>query len=147
MTDKKISPPIFMEPAAASPPPPLRAPQPTGAKAAKPMSTVHSTEHPESNAVDYIPSLADRDEDDQTNEVNRVLLGGILIASPSPPRLDMTDGGDSSIINADNQCRPACQLDRNERCEMFSIADGPQQHRCVCRPGFARMFPDRPCKR
>lgn len=101
--------------------------------------------------IDYAPSLADRDEDDQTKEVNRVQLGGIFIASPSLPRLNISaaGGGDdvatNTVNNSDDKCRPECKLERNERCEF--IINSQQQYRCVCRPGFARMFPDRPCKR
>lgn len=76
---------------------------------------------------------ADRDEIPEDNEVNRVLLGGILIASP--PSLD-TPG-----TNMAEECRPDCKATRNELCQRV---DGMMK--CVCRPGFARMFPDRPCK-
>lgn len=40
------------------------------------------------------------------------------------------------------ECQPDCKASRNERCQRI---DGMMK--CVCRPGFARMFPDRPCKR
>lgn len=40
------------------------------------------------------------------------------------------------------ECQPDCKASRNERCQRI---DGVMK--CVCRPGFARMFPDRPCKR
>lgn len=40
------------------------------------------------------------------------------------------------------ECQPDCKASRNERCQRI---EGLMK--CVCRPGFARMFPDRPCKR
>lgn len=44
--------------------------------------------------------------------------------------------------HSDNECRPECKVTKNEMCQkMDNIM------RCVCRPGFARMFPDHPCKR
>ncbi|KAG8240028.1 hypothetical protein J437_LFUL019590, partial [Ladona fulva] len=46
-------------------------------------------------------------------------------------------------------CKPECDATRNEICmkevteeEMNVGISGP---RCLCRPGFARLFPDRPC--
>lgn len=77
-----------------------------------------------------------RDEIPANNEVNHVLLGGILIASP--PSLD------SPEYNGQNKdkCTPECKATKNELCQRV---EGIM--RCVCRPGFARMFPDRPCKR
>lgn len=79
--------------------------------------------------------VVNRDEDDMTKDVNNVLLGGILIASP--PR-----SADTPKMFGVNECRPDCKASRNELCQKI---DG--QMKCVCRPGFARMFPDRPCKR
>lgn len=78
--------------------------------------------------------VVNRDEDDMTKDVNHVLLGGILIATP--PR------SDTPKMYSVNECRPDCKASRNELCQKI---DG--QMKCVCRPGFARMFPDRPCKR
>lgn len=72
-----------------------------------------------------------------SNDVNRVLLGGILIASP--PSLESPNIVPSG---ASNECKPDCKASRNELCQRVE-----GQMRCVCRPGFARMFPDRPCKR
>lgn len=149
--------------------------------------------------------IAARDEDDRTNEVNHVLLGGILIASPArsretpanrsssgqqavqlltvgaamggggePAKVDVIEvvsgvvrsgdddvavqsgaenDGDDDEATADaverlltataaTQCRPECAASRNELCQRVDA-----EMRCVCRPGFARMFPDRPCKR
>lgn len=40
------------------------------------------------------------------------------------------------------QCRPECVAAQNELCQRVDA-----QMRCVCRPGFSRMFPDQPCKR
>lgn len=78
--------------------------------------------------------VINRDEDDMTKDVNNVLLGGILIESP--PR------SDAPKMFSANECRPDCKASRNELCQKI---DGHMK--CVCRPGFARMFPDRPCKR
>ncbi|XP_017786883.1 PREDICTED: uncharacterized protein LOC108569731 [Nicrophorus vespilloides] len=73
-----------------------------------------------------------RDEMIANNEVNRILSGEIIIAHP--PSLD------TNIIISD-KCLPECKPSRNELCQRV---EGVM--RCVCRPGFARMFPDRPCK-
>lgn len=71
-----------------------------------------------------------RDEEDPTgNEIHRVLAGGILGA----PTVPMTIA---------NQCTPECKSTKSEICTEVGT-----EMRCVCRPGFARMFPDRPCKR
>ncbi|XP_043520060.1 uncharacterized protein LOC122533941 isoform X5 [Frieseomelitta varia] len=71
-----------------------------------------------------------RDEQDPTgNEVHRVLAGGVLGA----PVVSL-----QPIVN---QCTPECRASRAEIC-----AEVGGEMRCVCRPGFARMFPDRPCK-
>ncbi|BES95800.1 calcium ion Hypothetical protein [Nesidiocoris tenuis] len=60
------------------------------------------------------------------NEVSpNVLLGGLL----------------SQHHLTGNECKPGCKASRNERCQKI---DGIM--RCVCRPGFARMFAERPCK-
>lgn len=113
-----------------------------------------------------------RDEDDVTKEVNHVLLGGILIASP-PRSSDVSKGSSNSKkpfkpshdstthtnkdehivvdVNDESQqspqhdvleCQTDCKATRNEVCQ--SIDGTP---RCVCRPGFARMFLDHACKR
>ncbi|XP_014468363.1 PREDICTED: LOW QUALITY PROTEIN: mucin-12 [Dinoponera quadriceps] len=71
-----------------------------------------------------------RDEQDPTgNEVHRVLAGGVL-GAPVVPLTPVT-----------NQCTPECKSSKSEIC-----AEVGTEMRCVCRPGFARMFPDRPCK-
>ncbi|XP_011695985.1 PREDICTED: uncharacterized protein LOC105454797 isoform X2 [Wasmannia auropunctata] len=71
-----------------------------------------------------------RDEQDPTgNEIHRVLSGGILGAPVVP------------LTPAANQCTPECKSSKSEIC-----AEVGTEMRCVCRPGFARMFPDRPCK-
>lgn len=75
----------------------------------------------------------DRDEMLNSNEANNVLLGGIFIASP--PSLEVPR------VPTD-KCEPECKASRNELCQKV---EGIM--RCVCRPGFARMFPDRPCNR
>ncbi|KAI4499721.1 hypothetical protein M0802_005291 [Mischocyttarus mexicanus] len=70
-----------------------------------------------------------RDEQSPTNnEIHRVLAGGILGASVVP-------------IRPTNQCTPECKGSKAETC-----VEVENEMRCVCRPGFARMFPDRPCK-
>ncbi|KAJ8963665.1 hypothetical protein NQ314_005456 [Rhamnusium bicolor] len=74
----------------------------------------------------------ERDEVIANNEVNNVLLAGILSAnhpSPDVPEAKVTD-----------KCEPECKASRNELCQKVE-----GMMRCVCRPGFARMFPDRPC--
>ncbi|CAH1959296.1 unnamed protein product [Acanthoscelides obtectus] len=56
---------------------------------------------------------------------NNLLLGGIFIGN-RPHSVD--------------KCEPECKATRNELCQKI---EGVM--RCVCRPGFARMFLDRPC--
>ncbi|KAL0110083.1 hypothetical protein PUN28_013609 [Cardiocondyla obscurior] len=71
-----------------------------------------------------------RDEQDPTgNEIHRVLSGGIL-GAPTVP-----------LAPVANQCTPECKSSKSEIC-----AEVGTEMRCICRPGFARMFPDRPCK-
>ncbi|XP_015431646.1 PREDICTED: uncharacterized protein LOC107187952 [Dufourea novaeangliae] len=71
-----------------------------------------------------------RDEQDPTgNEIHRVLAGGVLGAPVV------------SIQPVVNQCTPECKASKSEIC-----AELEGEMRCICRPGFARMFPDRPCK-
>ncbi|XP_026673632.1 mucin-17 [Ceratina calcarata] len=71
-----------------------------------------------------------RDEQDPTgNEIHRVLAGGVLGAPVV------------SLQPVTNQCTPECRASKAEIC-----AEAGGEMRCVCRPGFARMFPDRPCK-
>ncbi|KAI5723503.1 hypothetical protein M8J76_007193, partial [Diaphorina citri] len=64
---------------------------------------------------------------DETNEINPndVLISGILTHS------------------SDIDCKPECKASRNEVCQRMAESN---QMRCVCRPGFSRMFVDRPCK-
>ncbi|XP_050339539.1 uncharacterized protein LOC126765907 [Bactrocera neohumeralis] len=69
-------------------------------------------------------------------KINQVLLGGVLIATP-PKMTDYT--GINPMENS--TCLPPCKMTRNEVCTMAEL-----RWLCVCRPGFARMFPDRPCK-
>uniref|UniRef100_A0A336MDB4 CSON015464 protein n=1 Tax=Culicoides sonorensis TaxID=179676 RepID=A0A336MDB4_CULSO len=93
------------------------------------------TQYPKKTKVnDFDNEIATRDEP-SPEDVNHVLLGGILIAS-SPPKLD-------SNINSykNKECKPECIATKNEVCQR---SEGLMK--CVCRPGFARMFPDRPCK-
>lgn len=81
--------------------------------------------------------IENRDEMVPNSEGNNVLLGGVLIASP--PSLDTPE-----VLPTDfaERCTPECKATKNELCQKV---EGIM--RCVCRPGFARMFPDRPCKR
>ncbi|KAK5640711.1 hypothetical protein RI129_009258 [Pyrocoelia pectoralis] len=82
-----------------------------------------------------IPDQQETDLRDEVpnNDVNHILLGGILI--DSPPILDTQDYGDR------DKCHPECKANKNELCQKFNGL-----MRCVCRPGFARMFLDHPCK-
>ncbi|XP_050541141.1 mucin-17 [Daktulosphaira vitifoliae] len=62
---------------------------------------------------------------DETNEIgpSDVLLSGILTHS------------------SDSECKPECKASKNEICQKVENV-----MRCVCRPGFARIFMDKPCK-
>ncbi|XP_031352970.1 uncharacterized protein LOC116177929 isoform X1 [Photinus pyralis] len=81
-----------------------------------------------------VPELeTDLRDEIPTNEINHILLGGILI--DSPPILDTKE-----YENRD-KCNPECKATKNELCQKFNGL-----MRCVCRPGFARMFLDHPCK-
>ncbi|KAK9887687.1 hypothetical protein WA026_000009 [Henosepilachna vigintioctopunctata] len=66
------------------------------------------------------------------NKVNDILIAGVL--SADPPSIDI----DPRIIT--DRCHPECKASRNELCQK---TNGMMS--CVCRPGFARMFSDRPC--
>jgi len=138
----------------------------------------HSKPHPNHDETDndeFFNNLPKRDEDDISNDVSHVLLGGILIATPprssdvsrtnnvkqSQPQNDYFDVNINEEIgeHLDHQgaavveetrvsekshqleCQPDCRAINNEICHQVNEAP-----RCVCRPGFARMFPDRPCK-
>lgn len=111
------------------------------AMSSKPVADIGSDAAESENIID-IDLPGDRDEDDQTKVVNQVLLGGILIATP--PRIDANPAAAMPGPNQAlaSECRPDCKATRNELCQRVD-----SQMRCVCRPGFARMFPDRPCKR
>lgn len=77
-----------------------------------------------------------RGEEETNDGADHILLGGILIASP--PQLNKSQQGAA----VSSHCFPDCKTSKNEYCHrVFG------QMRCDCRPGFARMFPDRPCKR
>jgi hypothetical protein len=78
-----------------------------------------------------------RGEEENSDGAGHILLGGILIASP--PLLNKTL---QSAAKASGKCYPECNKVNNEHCHRV---EGLM--RCTCRPGFARMFPDRPCKR
>lgn len=124
MTDQKQPPVININPSMIDQPHRINA-----------MSDDNSDQLNEINDTDGSSNdEVNRDEDDMTKDVNNVLLGGILIASP--PR------SDTPKMFSANECRPDCKASRNELCQKIE-----GQMKCVCRPGFARMFPDRPCKR
>lgn len=67
---------------------------------------------------------------------NSVALGGVLIATSLKTQYDRPPPDDL-------KCNPSCKSANNEVCSY--IADFGSS--CECRLGFARMFPDRPCKR
>lgn len=67
---------------------------------------------------------------------NSVALGGVLLATSSKTQYDRPPTDDLA-------CNPSCKSTKNEVCSY--IADFGSS--CECRLGFARMFPDRPCKR
>lgn len=82
--------------------------------------------------AEYGGEEVSRDEQDPAgNEVHRVLAGGVLGAPAVVP-----------LAPVANQCTPECKSSKSEIC-----AEVGTEMRCVCRPGFARMFLDRPCKR
>ncbi|KAK2575971.1 hypothetical protein KPH14_007332 [Odynerus spinipes] len=86
---------------------------------------------PDAEEVDAVYDEEDISRDEQSptnNEIHRVLAGGILGAPVVP-------------IRSTNQCTPECKGSKAETC-----LEVENEMRCVCRPGFARMFPDRPCK-
>ena len=86
-------------------------------------------------AVNEIDDVS-RGEEETNDGADHILLGGIFIASP--PQLNKSHQG--AAISS--QCLPECKSSKNEYCHKVQ-----GQMRCICRPGFARMFPDRPCKR
>ncbi|XP_047037254.1 uncharacterized protein LOC124642696 [Helicoverpa zea] len=79
-----------------------------------------------------------RNEQVNNNGVSQVLFGEILLAGT--PYLETTNVNPNGVAYG-KECQPDCKASRNERCQRI---DGIMK--CVCRPGFARMFPDRPCK-
>jgi hypothetical protein len=66
-----------------------------------------------------------RGEEDQNNSPSLHVLGGIFIA---------THGAATTEI-----CYPECKNSNNEYCHRATM-------KCVCRPGFSRMFADQPCQ-
>ncbi|KAM3960018.1 LOW QUALITY PROTEIN: uncharacterized protein ACR2FA_005941 [Aphomia sociella] len=78
-----------------------------------------------------------RNEQVNSNGVSQVLFGEILLAGT--PYLETTNVANPTVYG--KECQPDCKASRNERCQRI---EGIMK--CVCRPGFARMFPDRPCK-
>lgn len=67
---------------------------------------------------------------------NSVALGGVLIATSSKSQNVRSQ-------SEDLVCNPSCKSKKNEICS-YNADFGSS---CECRLGFARMFPDRPCKR
>lgn len=150
----------------------------------RPQTAIDDVSNDDSD--EFFDNLPKRDEDDITNDVSHVLLGGILIAAP--PRssevhksVNGIKSGTKIIQSHNNnydvnrheeinehlnnhqgaavieetrtiseknrngeqfECQPECKTIDNELCQQIEDST-----RCVCRPGFARMFPDRPCKR
>ncbi|XP_063835121.1 uncharacterized protein LOC135084268 isoform X1 [Ostrinia nubilalis] len=80
-----------------------------------------------------------RNEQVNSNGVSQVLFGDIFLAGT--PYLETKNVVDTPGVAYGKECQPDCKASRNERCQRI---DGIMK--CVCRPGFARMFPDRPCK-
>ncbi|XP_076766684.1 uncharacterized protein LOC143433282 [Xylocopa sonorina] len=96
------------------------------------LVVVSDQKPPASDAEAVEAEYGDITRDDQpiiTNEVHRVLAGEVLGAPVV------------SLQPVVNQCTPECRASRAEIC-----TEAGGEMRCVCRPGFARMFPDRPCK-
>ncbi|KAJ8675200.1 hypothetical protein QAD02_010986, partial [Eretmocerus hayati] len=62
------------------------------------------------------------------NEIHRVLSGGIL-GAPSVP-----------IRPPKVHCIPECKASKSEIC-----AESSGEMQCICRPGFSRDFPGKPC--
>lgn len=84
--------------------------------------------------VPPVEEIQSRDEMLNTNKLNDVLVAGVL--SANPPSIDT----DAPMVT--DRCAPECKASRNELCQKTNGL-----MRCVCRPGFARMFLDRPCNR
>lgn len=73
------------------------------------------------------------------------------------PSASASGSGSGSVEHSPDDyvvCEPGCNAAKNEKCVLFSdpglgTLDGAvvKYTKCACRPGFARMFPDRPCKR
>ncbi|XP_046393525.1 uncharacterized protein LOC124161269 isoform X2 [Ischnura elegans] len=99
---------------------------------------------------DMKPEFGDKDGEIITNEKD----GSITYGIDGTEKEDIREGFATSIITnevprgEDNypSCNPECDAAKNEICivdeEDGIVVDGP---RCDCRPGFARLFPDRPC--
>ncbi|XP_055690318.1 mucin-2 isoform X3 [Lutzomyia longipalpis] len=117
-------------------------------------STIDSSTSPEPMSIELVVGTASharpsvhvvpaaesppaRDEQEPP-EVNRVLLGGVLIASPPQPT---TQPPPPVVEHQPPICWPACRAHRNEVCQRSG-----EFAKCACRAGFARMFPDRPCR-
>lgn len=93
------------------------------------------------------------DENDTLLVVMTDKKGGGTPPQPPPPEIQVPDEtneiGPSDVLlsgilthSSDTECRPECKASKNEICQRVENA-----MRCVCRPGFARIFMDRPCKR
>ncbi|XP_032597908.2 uncharacterized protein LOC6570280 [Drosophila grimshawi] len=109
------------------------------------QNTINLAEEEEELALDYEGNLSLeiplRDEEIVPPiNANSILLGGILIATPSKTNTKSKYTKESS----NGVCQPACKANKNEICS--SQPGHGNDNRCECRLGFARMFPDRPCK-
>lgn len=75
------------------------------------------------NEIDDV-SRGEEDQDKSPDHYN--VIGGIFIAT-------------NGAASANKICYPECKISQNEYCHRKTM-------KCVCRPGFARMFLDHPCK-
>ncbi|XP_044011635.1 uncharacterized protein LOC122854757 isoform X1 [Aphidius gifuensis] len=78
--------------------------------------------------------IISRDEQEQVNEYHRAM---------SEDKLSAVLASHGTTIT---KCYPECQQLKLEICKEVGTSSGIVETRCVCRPGFTRMFPDRPCK-
>lgn len=115
---------------------------------------IETTKRPEKNEPKP-PALNPHDNESILLVVTDKKSGSIPIIqdNQSPPEIQVDEnneilpneiqkGSVFSTITSSSECKPECKASRNELCQKID-----NQMRCVCRPGFARMFPDRPCKR
>lgn len=94
------------------------------------MIVVVSNQHPN---IDIEDNEIDVTAEESEGNDSRVLVGGVF---------DGSEEKEYKEENSNDECYPGCQAKRNELCQKL---EGVMK--CVCRPGFARIFPDRPCRR